>query len=57
MPAALLALLLKKRVIIQTHGMIVKSKHPIAPALPNGVPPSPPLATLNDTDVEFLYLA
>jgi glycosyltransferase involved in cell wall biosynthesis len=33
MPAALLGLLLKKRVIIQTHGMITKSKHPIAPAL------------------------
>jgi glycosyltransferase involved in cell wall biosynthesis len=95
MPAALLALLLKKRVIVQTHGMIIKSKHPIAPvmdrfvtrpilrradvvlyltsrerddllevesnitaqALPNGVPPSPPLASPNDGAVEVLYLA
>ncbi len=31
MPAALPALLLKKRVIVQTQGMIVKSKHVIAP--------------------------
>ena len=95
MPAALLALLLKKRVVIQTHGMIIKSKHPIAPALdrfltrpilrradavlyltsrerddllevesgiaaqalPNGVPPSPPLSPPNDGGVEVLYLA
>ena len=33
MPAALLALLLGKRVVVQTHGMIVKSHHPIAPYL------------------------
>ena len=33
MPAAALALLLKKRVIIQTHGMITKTNHPIAPVL------------------------
>jgi glycosyltransferase involved in cell wall biosynthesis len=95
MPAALLALLLKKRLIIQTHGMIIKSDHPIAPvldrfltrpilrradvvlyltekerddllevesdittqALPNGVPPSPPLAAPDDGVVEVLYLA
>jgi glycosyltransferase involved in cell wall biosynthesis len=95
MPTALLALLLKKRLIVQTHGMIIKSKHLIAPALdrfvtrpilrradvvlyltarerddlleveteiavqalPNGVPPSPPLATPNDGVVEVLYLA
>ncbi|MDT5234266.1 MAG: hypothetical protein QOF47_253 [Mycobacterium sp.] len=95
MPAAFLALRLKKRLIVQTHGMIVKSRHPIAPALdrlftrpilrradvvlyitarerddlleveadiaaqalPNGVPPSPPLATPSDGVVEVLYLA
>ena len=33
MPAALLGLLLRKRLIVQTHGMIVKSDHVIAPVL------------------------
>jgi glycosyltransferase involved in cell wall biosynthesis len=33
MPAALLALLMRKRLIVQTHGMIVRSRHPVAPVL------------------------
>lgn len=33
MPAALLALALRKRLIVQTHGMIIKSDHLIAPVL------------------------
>ncbi|MDT5009079.1 MAG: hypothetical protein QOH57_696 [Mycobacterium sp.] len=95
MPAALLALFLRKRLVVQTHGMIVRSRHLIAPildrlltrpilrradvvlyltdkerddllevepaisaqALPNGVPPSPPLAMAHQGDVEVLYLA
>ena len=33
MPAALLALLLKKKLVVQTHGMIDESDHPLAPVL------------------------
>ncbi|OMC40305.1 hypothetical protein A5740_24475 [Mycobacterium sp. GA-1841] len=33
LPAALIALMLRKRLIVQTHGMVADSDHPIAPLL------------------------
>lgn len=33
LPAALLALILGKRVVVQTHGMIIESRNPIAPVI------------------------